>query len=179
MFVAARIISPLTMHPGVLSAARVSPVLAALQVRSLRTSVPSHGLKWAKPVETVSLSDSKNYQDLQSIRNERPISPHLSIYQPQLTWLGSIGHRFTGAGLSALLYTYFVGYLAAPHIGLGDMLSSASIVQMFAQLPLWAKLSLKTPLAFAFSYHFWNGIRHLVWDLGHGMYMLRPANRSA
>lgn len=30
----------------------------------------------------------------------RPISPHLSIYQPQLTWLMSIGHRITGAYLS-------------------------------------------------------------------------------
>jgi succinate dehydrogenase (ubiquinone) cytochrome b560 subunit len=31
----------------------------------------------------------------------RPVSPHVSIYQPQLTWVMSIAHRVTGAGLAA------------------------------------------------------------------------------
>lgn len=32
---------------------------------------------------------------------QRPVSPHLKIYQPQLTWVMSIAHRATGAGLAA------------------------------------------------------------------------------
>ena len=35
---------------------------------------------------------------------KRPIAPHLSIYQPQLTWYLSALHRITGAGVAAGLY---------------------------------------------------------------------------
>ena len=31
---------------------------------------------------------------------QRPTSPHLSIYQPQLTWTLSALHRITGTGLA-------------------------------------------------------------------------------
>ncbi|KAJ1960571.1 hypothetical protein H4R35_007533, partial [Dimargaris xerosporica] len=34
-------------------------------------------------------------------REHRPISPHLSIYQPQLTWYLSSATRITGAALAA------------------------------------------------------------------------------
>jgi len=33
-------------------------------------------------------------------KSMRPISPHLAIYQPQLTWVLSIAHRVSGAGLA-------------------------------------------------------------------------------
>ena len=35
-----------------------------------------------------------------SQRLGRPISPHFTIYQPQLTWYMSIAHRITGAALA-------------------------------------------------------------------------------
>lgn len=41
------------------------------------------------------------------------MSPHLTIYEPQLTWLMSIGHRITGAGLACLVYGGGIGYAAA------------------------------------------------------------------
>lgn len=34
----------------------------------------------------------------------RPSSPHFTIYQPQLTWIGSIANRVTGVGLSVRAY---------------------------------------------------------------------------
>lgn len=36
---------------------------------------------------------------LRQQRKVRPISPHLSIYQPQLTWYGSAAHRITGCAI--------------------------------------------------------------------------------
>ena len=61
---------------------------------------------------------------------KRPISPHLTIYAPQITWVVSIGHRVTGAGLAVGMY------LGATSFGLGlstptefcDMLHSFPIL---------------------------------------------------
>jgi succinate dehydrogenase (ubiquinone) cytochrome b560 subunit len=39
----------------------------------------------------------------------------------------------------------------------------------FGALPLVAKVLLKTTLALPFTYHSFNGIRHLVWDTGRAM----------
>jgi len=46
-------------------------------------------------------------------RGNRPLSPHLSIYRPQVTSVLSIFHRITGTGMavSALLVTWW--FLAA------------------------------------------------------------------
>lgn len=52
-------------------------------------------------VQTQSLPPSAASDILNSQRLKRPSSPHFTIYQPQLTWLGSIANRVTGAGLSA------------------------------------------------------------------------------
>lgn len=38
---------------------------------------------------------------LNAQRLRRPSSPHFQIYQPQITWYGSIINRVTGVGLSA------------------------------------------------------------------------------
>ena len=42
-----------------------------------------------------------------SQRLSRPISPHLLIYQPQLTWYLSALHRITGAGVGGCKYYYY------------------------------------------------------------------------
>lgn len=34
-------------------------------------------------------------------RKNRPLSPHLTIYQPQITWYMSGFHRFTGGAVAA------------------------------------------------------------------------------
>ena len=47
------------------------------------------------------LSQAQSSRLLDKQRSARPLSPVLSIYQPQLTWYGSIANRFTGVGLSA------------------------------------------------------------------------------
>jgi len=162
LFVASRLVhSPLASTQGTMGAMRLAP-------RTLHTSPVSRALNWSKqpPAKVVSLNEEQDLKQLNQRRNERPISPHLTIYQPQLTWYSSIANRFTGVGMSAGLYAYAIAYLAAPHVGLGELLSSGSLVELVSQMPVWAKLAIKAPLAATFSYHFLNGLRHLSWDWG-------------
>lgn len=49
---------------------------------------------------TTPLSQDENLNLLNKQRSVRPSSPHFTIYQPQLTWYGSIANRITGVGLS-------------------------------------------------------------------------------
>ncbi|KAG5291727.1 succinate dehydrogenase cytochrome b560 subunit [Histoplasma ohiense] len=97
-------------------------------------------------------------------RLNRPVSPHLSIYQPQITWILSSTNRITGVALSGGLYIFASAYLVAPL--LGWHLESASIAAAFAGLPLAAKFCLKFAAALPFTFHSFNGCRHLVWDMG-------------
>lgn len=47
-----------------------------------------------------SISADEHARQLDAKRLQRPNSPHLTIYQPQLTWISSIANRMTGVGLS-------------------------------------------------------------------------------
>jgi succinate dehydrogenase (ubiquinone) cytochrome b560 subunit len=100
-------------------------------------------------------------------RLARPIAPHLTIYKPQIGWIGSSLHRISGVALSGTLYLWATAYLASPVLGLH--LESASMVAAMASLPVAAKILLKTTLALPFTYHSFNGLRHLMWDLGRGL----------
>lgn len=90
---------------------------------------------------------------------DRPLSPHLSIYKPQLTSLMSIIHRVTGfclAGGIVLLVSWLVSIAMGP--------------EAYAT---YAKI-LSHPLALCFIaawswglfYHMCCGVRHLLWDVG-------------
>ncbi|MDP2193153.1 MAG: succinate:quinone oxidoreductase subunit C, partial [Alphaproteobacteria bacterium] len=48
------------------------------------------------------------------MQHEKPLSPHLQIYKPQLTSVLSIFHRISGfsLGLGALHFLCFIGVLA-------------------------------------------------------------------
>ena len=45
-------------------------------------------------------------------------------------------------------------------------LESQTIAAAFGALPVFAKVGIKSLLAAPFSYHSWNGVRHLIWDTG-------------
>ncbi|KAL4787943.1 hypothetical protein BJX76DRAFT_353740 [Aspergillus varians] len=100
-------------------------------------------------------------------RLNRPVSPHLSIYRTQITWIVSIATRITGISLSGGLYLYAAGYLSSPVTGWD--IGSESLVSAFGSLPPVAKFTLKFSVALPFTFHSFNGIRHLVWDTGRGM----------
>ncbi|KAL4926039.1 succinate dehydrogenase cytochrome b560 subunit [Aspergillus undulatus] len=97
-------------------------------------------------------------------RLRRPVAPHISIYRPQITWYMSGLHRITGLLLSGPLYLFATAYLAAPLFGWH--LDSASLATAFAGLGAAAQIGIKSFFAFPFTYHSFNGLRHLTWDTG-------------
>ncbi len=94
--------------------------------------------------------------------NKRPLSPHLQIYQPQLTSLMSILHRLSGVFLS--LGTVVLAYwLIAAASGAESYQQAQDLLGSFLGLLLLFGWS------FALFYHLCNGIRHLFWDIGLGI----------
>ena len=97
-------------------------------------------------------------------RGNRPLSPHLTIYRWPMTMMMSIAHRITGIGLTlgALLIVWWLS-------------AAASGPEYFADvdgfLTSWLGLLLLVPSLLAFWFHFFNGIRHLMWDVGYGLQM--------
>ncbi|KAI9832086.1 MAG: hypothetical protein M1826_002415 [Phylliscum demangeonii] len=74
--------------------------------------------------QKISAEASHSYDLVAAQRLKRPLSPHLSIYRPQITWYASTLNRIAGSILSP------------------------------------------PPPPAPFAFHSWNGVRHLVWDLG-------------
>ncbi|KAK7205402.1 hypothetical protein BZA70DRAFT_156392 [Myxozyma melibiosi] len=95
-------------------------------------------------------------------RSNRPTSPHLAIYKVQITMALSSMHRITGVALSASLYGLGLSYVFAPMLGYS--VSSTAIAAAFGGLPVAAKFAAKLLAATPFSFHAFNGIRHLIWD---------------
>ena len=93
--------------------------------------------------------------------DNRPLSPHLQVYKPQLTSMLSILHRLTGVAL-AFGTLLLVWWLIAAATGPG----AYDAVQSFIGSILGRLLLLGW--TFSLFYHLANGIRHLGWDTGRG-----------
>ena len=95
-------------------------------------------------------------------RGNRPLSPHLQVYRPQLTSVTSILVRITGNALlvGALLVVWWL--LAAAtgpeHFATADAVLRSWFGDLVLFLSLWALW-----------YHSLGGIRHLIWDSGRGL----------
>ena len=98
---------------------------------------------------------------------QRPLSPHLQIYKPQLTSILSILHRVTGVTLS-MGSIILVSWIIALTLGEETYVIYTKIINhWFSHLVLMG-------FTFGVFYHLSNGIRHLFWDAGYG-YGLREA----
>lgn len=95
-------------------------------------------------------------------RVERPLSPHLQIYRPQLTSITSILTRITGNGL-IVGSVLAVWWLIAAAAGAGAFATAdAVLTSWFGDLVL-------TLSAWALWYHYLAGLRHLWFDAGRGL----------
>jgi succinate dehydrogenase / fumarate reductase cytochrome b subunit len=94
-------------------------------------------------------------------KSQRPLSPHLQIYRPQLTSVLSITHRGSGIALAigALVLVYW-------------LLAAASGAEAYASaqhlLGSWFGRVVLLGFSYALFFHLCNGIRHLFWDAGLG-----------
>tara|TARA_Y100000589_G_scaffold180452_1_gene170795 strand:- start:248 stop:622 length:375 start_codon:yes stop_codon:yes gene_type:complete len=95
------------------------------------------------------------------MNQQRPLSPHLQVYKPQVTSILSIFHRMTGVALSFGL-VILVGWIFS--LSLGEVFFS--YYSFF--LGSWLGLLVMFLFTFALNYHFCNGVRHLFWDAGYG-----------
>ncbi|KAK9481367.1 hypothetical protein V1514DRAFT_287680 [Lipomyces japonicus] len=116
----------------------------------------------SRQLSTQSVTPAEAQEILIKQRGARPISPHLTIYKPQITWYLSGLHRITGVALAAGFYGLGLGYILGPTVGLD--FSSASLAASFGSLSVLSKFSLKFLFSYPFTFHAFNGIRHLVWD---------------
>lgn len=95
-------------------------------------------------------------------RGNRPLSPHLHIYRPQLTSITSILTRITGAGLlvgALLAVWWFLAAASGPeYFATVDWIVTSFIGDLIMLGSVWALW-----------YHALAGIRHLIWDSGYGL----------
>lgn len=92
-------------------------------------------------------------------RGNRPLSPHLTIYRPQLTSITSILVRITGNALivaGLMIVWWFVAAASGPEAfaTANGFITSwfGDLVMFLSVLGLW--------------YHMLGGLRHLIWDSG-------------
>jgi len=95
------------------------------------------------------------------MKKQRPISPHLQVYKPQLTSVLSIMHRFTGVALSmgVIVLCWWLFSLSSGGAAYGHFISHAKT---------WYGKLFMVGWLFSFYYHLCNGLRHLYWDIGKG-----------
>jgi succinate dehydrogenase / fumarate reductase cytochrome b subunit len=95
-------------------------------------------------------------------RGNRPLSPHLSIYRPQLTSMTSILTRITGNALmvsSLLIIWWFLAAATSPEaFARADGFLTSWFGDLVMTLSLWGLW-----------YHTLAGVRHLIWDNAIGL----------
>ena len=102
-------------------------------------------------------------------RGNRPLSPHLTIYRPQMTSISSIFVRITGNALLAATLLLIAWLLAASTSAAAFERVQYVITSWFGDLVFLLSL-------WALWYHMLGGLRHLIWDTGRGL-ELKTAER--
>jgi succinate dehydrogenase / fumarate reductase cytochrome b subunit len=102
-------------------------------------------------------------------RGNRPLSPHLTIYRPQMTSISSIFVRITGNALLAATLLLIAWLLAASTSAAAFEWVQCVITSWFGDLVFLLSL-------WALWYHMLGGLRHLIWDTGRGL-ELKTAER--
>ncbi len=95
-------------------------------------------------------------------QKNRPLSPHLTIYRREQGMMMSIIHRITGVGmtlsLTLIVWWFLAAATSAEYFEFADSVLTSWIGSLVLLVTLWA-----------FWYHFFNGIRHLRWDMVKGL----------
>lgn len=90
-------------------------------------------------------------------RGNRPLSPHLQVYRPQLTSITSILTRITGNALivaSLMIVWWLLAASTGPEY---FAVANGFVTSWFGDLVMFLSL-------WALWYHTLAGIRHLIWD---------------
>ena len=93
---------------------------------------------------------------------DRPLSPHLQVYRPQLTSMMSIAHRATGVALTTGTIVLAVWIVSLALGADAYAVTSSLLAHPLGQFVLFGYSA-------ALIYHALNGVRHISWDLGFGL----------
>ncbi|WP_299946981.1 succinate dehydrogenase, cytochrome b556 subunit [uncultured Ruegeria sp.] len=93
-------------------------------------------------------------------RGNRPLSPHLSIYRPQMTSISSIMVRITG--IASLLIAFFVVWWL-----LAAATSEGAFAFIDGLMRSWLGDLVMFAATWAIFYHMLGRLRHVIWDLGY------------
>lgn len=101
---------------------------------------------------------------------ERPLSPHLQVYRPQMTSMLSILHRACGYALA--VGTIMVVWL---------LIAAATGPEAYATFQWFVGTLVGKVMIFGWSaalfYHLCNGVRHMFWDMGY-LFKIENAYRA-
>ena len=90
------------------------------------------------------------------------MSPHLQVWRWHVTMLTSILHRVTGVGL------YLAGLIAA--VWAITLAGGADSYSLFlVVMASWFGKLIFLGMSASLFFHLGNGVRHLIWDFGHGL----------
>ncbi|MHA6326207.1 succinate dehydrogenase, cytochrome b556 subunit [Roseivivax sp. CAU 1753] len=95
-------------------------------------------------------------------RGNRPLSPHLQIYRPQLTSMTSILTRLTGNALIVAMFMIVWWFIAAASGPEHFATANGFVTSWFGDLVMFLSL-------WALWYHSLAGVRHLIWDQAIGL----------
>ena len=93
-------------------------------------------------------------------RGNRPLSPHLTIYRPQLTSMSSIFVRITGIGLLVTATLLVVWLISAAT-------SESAFAVIDGILRSWFGNVIMVLSIWAAFYHMLGRLRHVIWDFGY------------
>jgi succinate dehydrogenase / fumarate reductase cytochrome b subunit len=95
-------------------------------------------------------------------RGERPLSPHLQVYRPQMTSISSILTRITGnaliVGVLLIVWWLLAAATGPDYFAIADAVVTSWFGDLVLTLSLWAVW-----------YHYLAGLRHLYYDAGKGL----------
>ena len=112
------------------------------------------------------MSDQRSGRALQA---ERPLSPHLQIYRPLINMVMSIVHRLTGTALyfGTILLVWWLTAAATSERYFNFVNGLAGT---------WPGKLVLFGYTWALMHHMLGGLRHFLWDTGHG-YDLKTIDR--
>lgn len=95
-------------------------------------------------------------------RGNRPLSPHLTIYRPQMTSMSSIMVRITGIATFFLSVLVVWWLIAASTSETAFAFIDGLLHSILGKLVIFGAL-------WALFYHMLGRLRHVIWDFGHAL----------
>jgi len=118
--------------------------------------LPSHATPPTERIDRASAMTTPS-----TARPQRPLSPHLQTYRWTLTMAMSIFHRATGVAM-------YVGTLLIAWWLLATASGPTAYAYVQGFFDSWIGRLILFGYTWALIHHLLSGLRHLVWDLGHG-----------